>query len=308
MVVTVSIDEFAGGKKEKQKARGFIKAFNRGTEEKNDAHRLLVFGNYLAVDSEAEKWWDELTTAEKVDWPTVQAAFLVKFKETKKARSVADCEEALLRKRLTTEELITQVKDADGDLEWAHVVMADELLELAEGAGFSRSENLIRTVIGNLPRALKEKVAGAYADWAAFTTALKNVDMAAILASVQGLAEDKECRAKQDEKIAAQEARRAEQDEKIRALTALVSSLKLSGGGGGGSGSGGGGSGGSSGGGGGGGGRAGGSRAQQARVPLTKELQDKIRKAVGVLAHHPDTVEGRKAYVEQLKAWRRSMG
>ncbi|KAF5313623.1 hypothetical protein D9611_010062 [Ephemerocybe angulata] len=247
--------------------------------------------------------------AEKADWPTVQRAFLDKFKEKTKVKSVADCEEALLKRRLSMEELVTQVKDADGDLEWAHVVMADEMMVLAEGAGFATSSNLIRTVISNLPRVLKEKVAGTYTDWPEFVAALKDVDMAAILARVEGLEEDRKHRAEQEEKLNEKmkeqmKEQRTEQDEKIRALTAMIATMKMSGGSGRGNGSGGSGSGGGgSSGGSAGGGRGGWGRGQQLRTPLTRDVQDKVRKALTGLVHHPDTAEGKKAYTEQLKAW-----
>ncbi|RXW12228.1 hypothetical protein EST38_g13626 [Candolleomyces aberdarensis] len=284
MVVTVSIDEFAGGPDEVQDARAFIKLFNRATEEKDDAHRLRVFANYLEVDGEAEKWFEELPTAEKAEWPSVQTAFLAAFKHAPIVeKSVADCEEELMGLRMSTSELVSKVEGKNGRKVWAHMVMADRMLALAKGAGVAAGSNLIRTVINNLPRGLKERVAGTYANWEEFVKALKEVDMEAVVASVEGLMRDEKAR--------------AEQDEKIKQLQAMIMKLNVGGGGGG--------SGGSTGGngsGGGGGGRTGG-RNMQARPPLTKELQEEVRKGLAEMVHHPDTPEGRRAYLEQIKSW-----
>ncbi|RXW20094.1 hypothetical protein EST38_g5754 [Candolleomyces aberdarensis] len=195
MVVTVSIDEFAGGPDEVQDARAFIKLFNRATEEKDDAHRLRVFANYLEVDGEVEKWFEELLTAEKVDWPSVQTAFLAAFKHAPIVeKSVADCEEELMGLRLSTAELVSKVEGKNGRKVWAHMVMADRMLALAKGAGVAAGSNLIRTVINNLPRGLKERVAGTYANWEEFVKALKEVDMEAVVASVEGLMRDEKVR------------------------------------------------------------------------------------------------------------------
>ncbi|KAJ2932077.1 hypothetical protein H1R20_g5017, partial [Candolleomyces eurysporus] len=284
MVVTVSIEEFAGGPDEVQGARAFIKLFNRATKEKDDAHRLRVFANYLEVDGEAEKWFEELPTDEKVDWPSVQTAFLAAFKQAPIVeKSVADCKEELMGLRLSTSELVSKVEGKNGRKVWAHMVMADRMLALAKGAGVAAGSNLIRTVINNLPRGLKERVAGTYANWEEFVKVLKEVDMEAVVVSVEGLMRDEKAR--------------AEQDEKIKQLQAMIMKLNMGGGVGGGGGSTGG-----NGSGGGGGGRTGG-RNGQVRPPLMKELQEEVRKGLAEMVHHLDTPEGRKAYLEQIKSW-----
>lgn len=170
-----SIEPFWGD----ENPQDFLRAFCR--TEKNEETRPRQFGYYLAAGSPADEWWIALPRATKATWALIEEAFEVQWPpQVTVSKSRRKYEEELLALRLKDEELGTRIASGKRETH-AHIAWADKMATLAKGAKVYDSDVLIGEVVKNLPRALRMIVRGEYASWAAFLTAVKEVDVEELL-------------------------------------------------------------------------------------------------------------------------------
>lgn len=177
----------------------FLRSFVRSTRETDDAGKLAIFPSYLKAASDADEWYAELPEEAKTSWQTLQEAFDTRFPPPKRIKKThADYEAELTTKLLKEEELGKKVTKAGVD-KWAHIVWAEEILQTAKQAGIAEGTLLIGIVRKALPDLLKEKLGTKFESWTAFATAVKEVDIDAVVeASERRKKKDAEIQAVQD--------------------------------------------------------------------------------------------------------------
>ncbi|KAJ3495666.1 hypothetical protein NMY22_g19908 [Coprinellus aureogranulatus] len=144
--------------------------------DKPDTYKAQHFENYIHPDTPADAWWEGLNEETKGSWSAIKAAFELKWPSKKVVwKTATEFEEELLGSRLTLEELGKR-EEVDGIRRYGHIRWAENMLELAKGAGVQSGSTYIGQVIRNLPRLLKDKLSSTYDTWNAFFDAICAVD------------------------------------------------------------------------------------------------------------------------------------
>ncbi|KIM50501.1 hypothetical protein SCLCIDRAFT_145328, partial [Scleroderma citrinum Foug A] len=137
---------------------------------------MLALPNYFRTGSPAEKWYDDLMVNPPATWEDLVTAFNERWPTVKSATQMSEEYQTELLKLKMVEEDIGVIKTIGWQRVWTHVKWAEEALELANLAGIRAGPTLIWQVKKNLLKAIRKQLDDEYADWTAFTTAVKDVN------------------------------------------------------------------------------------------------------------------------------------
>ncbi|KAF5381321.1 hypothetical protein D9615_008404 [Tricholomella constricta] len=310
--MAANIEPFWGDRPD-ENAQDFFRAFNRAMGDKNDDIKRRLFVNYLRADSEADEWYAALPAAIRADWADIETAFHARWPKATIARKTAlEYEEEILAMKLKEATLGSKETVAGRDV-YTHIAWADRMSALVSRAGLAAGTTYVGLVRRTLPALVREKTVGAPADWAAFLTSVRSIDIDYIRDGAAEAEKEREKTRRFDERVRMLEAQ-ASPTRGIRnqlAQTNIATALPrakqtgsegnpfLSTGGGQGNlsystatqGRGGG---------------AGGTRAP--RAPPTEEDRAALRARLAEMVHHPDTEAGRIAHRAQQQAWATKYG
>lgn len=157
----------------------FLKSFNRAMRQQSvttSIDKLDAFGDYLGTRSDAEIWFKALTQNLKASWTAFIAAFEDRWPPIVVAeKTKAEYEWELMEHLMTDAEVGTKTMLHDREC-WTHEAWAAKALQLASRAGIANSASMIWQVRGKLPSVIKDLLkADEYANWAAFTTEVKEL-------------------------------------------------------------------------------------------------------------------------------------
>ncbi|KAG2336559.1 hypothetical protein BDR05DRAFT_896538, partial [Suillus weaverae] len=135
--------------------------------------KLDAFGDYLGMNSQAERWFKALSSADKITWAAFVAAFEKRWPPIVIAeKTKAEYEKELLDYMLPEREVGKKTTLYDREC-WTHVAWAVKALQLATDAGISQSTSMIWQVRSNLPDVVKDLLKDEeYNTWADFTKAV----------------------------------------------------------------------------------------------------------------------------------------
>ncbi|KAG2336351.1 hypothetical protein BDR05DRAFT_896853 [Suillus weaverae] len=135
--------------------------------------KLDAFGDYLGMNSQAERWFKALSSAGKITWAAFVAAFEKRWPPIVIAeKTKAEYEKELLDYMLPEREVGKKMTLYDREC-WTHVAWAVKALQLATDAGISQSTSMIWQVRSNLLDVLKDLLKDEeYNTWADFTKAV----------------------------------------------------------------------------------------------------------------------------------------
>ena len=303
-----NIPEFAGTQHDKSQPSDFLKSIKRSflvSGATTDAQKISLFELYLKSDSPAEEWFASANTTKRT-WAELEQGFKTRFPNTTKATKTApELERELGAMRITTEELGKTEKYRGEDV-YTHMVFAEKILDLAKRAKIETTTSGLWSVRDELPEVLREKIPEGQASWTVFAQAIKDVDMGHIREGVRKHREKaaSDAQLKADINLLKQRTASAlgnvnSPTKAIRtqlASTAIAhqpstqpttqSNLFGSTGG------------------------SGGNlfNVKPARPPATEEEKKTLKSSLSLYPIQPETTEGEAAYLDQLRAWRRTNG
>jgi hypothetical protein len=175
--------------------------------DKTDDSKKAQFPYYLQADSVADEWFSDLTAPEKKSWEDIETAFQKRWPRKKQCKKTdEEYEDEIMGRKLKAETLGTKEKVAGREV-YTHIAWADKMATSVKGAKWETTTNHLRQVRKGLLTILREKIGTGHADWDAFLTAVRDVDMEHIRDSLD---------IRNKEKAAI--------DQRIRALEALSNS------------------------------------------------------------------------------------
>jgi hypothetical protein len=167
----------------------------------------------LEVKSPADKWFQSLDPAVKMDWAQLEPAFRLQWvahqaPEWTKLEKTKD----LLNHRLKPED-VGKMVPFRGTSEYTHVVWAEEVQAMAQDLEINARSEYIYQAFNNLPTAVKDSIEGEVTDWTTFIAEVKAIKI-----------EKLKARAKTEKEQAEKD--RATRS-KIDELRALIQTLRL---------------------------------------------------------------------------------
>ena len=302
-----TIPEFSGTQEDKSQPLDFLKTIKRsflthGTT--TDSQKVDLFELYLKSDSPAEEWFNDAATPKKT-WADLEKEFKIRFPNTKKATKTApELERELGMMKITTEELGKTEKHRGEDVH-THIIFAEKILDLATRAKVEASTSGLWSVRDGLPEVLREKVPENQPSWTAFVQALKDVDMGHIREGVRKYKEKaaNDAQVKADINLLKQRTANVlgNVNSPTKAIRTQLASTAISqppatqptqnnlfgstSGGGGNLFS-----------------------AKMPRPPATEAEKATLKASLSIYPAQPETLEGEAAYLDQLRAWRRTNG
>jgi hypothetical protein len=313
-----SIPNFTGTQKDEISSADFLKKFRRNMtmlgQTNDDQAKIDAFQDYLGTDSPAEEWYNDANTP-KLTWTAFQKAFETRFPCISAVKKTPiELERELVALRLRMDDLGKTEKYA-GQVVHAHIAFAERALDLVKQAKIDSGVSSLWQVRDNLPEVIRDKVPESQTDWQSFCAAIKAIDMGVIRDGVR----------KHNEKIQQEAKLRAEIDalkrntvpnanipstptsairHQLRQTTISTpnsssetksanntsSNPFIA--------------------------RSGGrgnlfntpSTTANQRPPPTEEDKATLRARLAAYLIQPDTAEGRAAYLDQLRAWKREFG
>ncbi|TFY79480.1 hypothetical protein EWM64_g4537 [Hericium alpestre] len=171
---------FRGDGKDGEDAQDFLHYFRREMrigEVTDDHEKIKHMQDYIASGSRANRWYKANTVTTPASWQAFETAFTAEWPEIEESKCTPqEIQRKLLTVRIRETELGEKTNVSGKEL-WTHVAWAEKVLALAKEADMAKSDTYIWPVRKKLPDILKDKIPSTCADWAAFTTAVKNVDI-----------------------------------------------------------------------------------------------------------------------------------
>ena len=165
------------GDKEDENPEDFLRSFYRRMGDKTDEVRKTQFPYYLQADSAADEWYAELAENEKKSWKDIEVAFGKRWPRKKQVKKTDDeYEDEIMERKLKPEDLGKKEKVAGREV-YTHIAWADKMATSVKGAKWEKTTNQLRLVRKNLPNVLRGKIGTGHADWDAFLTAVRDVDI-----------------------------------------------------------------------------------------------------------------------------------
>jgi hypothetical protein len=284
----------------------------------DEATKVIIFGTFISAGSQADIWWNALTTAQMASWAMVKAAFTMQWPAiVVAAKSTLDYQRELLALRLKEDDVGERITVAGVSM-WSHLHYHGRLLKLVQDAGVANAPVFIHQVREALPRVIRDLTSPAPATWTVFLDEIKNADINVIQDKAQREKEKKEAEKAQNLRLSKLESRQADPVEilhlqmqqaaistpnapaqippntsfRFPANTTRITTPSN-----------------------------GPVRRQVCYIPAsqntmqrpraqppTQEEQDLMRGRINELVHHPDTTEGHTAYEEQVRQWEARWG
>ncbi|KAG1747281.1 hypothetical protein EDD22DRAFT_958251 [Suillus occidentalis] len=167
---------FHGDGRSSENPADFLKSFNRAMRQQSvttNRDKLEVFGDYLGTSSQAEAWFQALSTTNRATWIAFVTAFEACWPPVKIAeKTKAEYEKELLDHKLSHTEVGKKTTLYDHEC-WTHVAWAAKTLQLAMSTGITQSTLMIWQVRSTLPDIVKDLLKDEeYTDWAEFAKAV----------------------------------------------------------------------------------------------------------------------------------------
>jgi hypothetical protein len=192
-----------------------------------DQAKARYFRLCLQVKSPARKWFNGLNIAVQTDWTQLEAVFMQKWASHQPMQKTnLELTQDLLSHKLNPED-VGQMVPFEGNLEYTHIVWAEEMRELAEENSLLNRHEYVYQVMNDLPKAIKDNIEGPIMNWTTFIAAVIAVDADKVKAQAavekEHQQEKKEC---QQEKRECQEEKKAVKA-KMDDLQAQIEQLTL---------------------------------------------------------------------------------
>jgi len=204
MAALFTVHSFSGEPGDDVQPGEFLKTFCRFTTYAHITENSSIiesFGDHLKYGSPADEWFGKLNTTASM-WKDVEKAFLERFPLVEKAkRTETELERELCELRLKVEDLGKKEKYAGEDV-YTHVIFAEKALSLAKQAKIHTGSNSIWKVRDELPDIIWQKVKETYSSWTEFCAAIKGVEMAHIRDRVKKYQTEKDEKEKVEAAIA----------------------------------------------------------------------------------------------------------
>ncbi|KAG2754982.1 hypothetical protein P692DRAFT_20720691 [Suillus brevipes Sb2] len=143
----------------------------------DEATKVIIFGTFISAGSQADIWWNALTTAQMASWATVKAAFTTQWPAiVVAAKSTLDYQRELLVLRLKEDDVGEHITVA-GVSTWSHLHYHGRLLKLVQDAGVANALVFIHQVREALPRVIRNLTSPAPTTWTVFLDEIKNADI-----------------------------------------------------------------------------------------------------------------------------------
>jgi len=282
----------------------------------SDDQKIEAVGCWLKTGSPAETWFNKTSTP-KTKYADFAQAFKTEFKDVEKAeKSVPELEREISEMRIKTEDLGRSEKYRGQDV-YTHVIFAEKILDLAKRAKIDNTTSGLFNVRDKLPEVLREKVPEDQASWMAFADAIKKVDMGHIREGVRKHKDKAAETAKLQADIELLKRRTAEATSVLNSPTKAIRDQMnrttisqqsmnraapmgnpFAGNSG---------------------GRGNlfntvprggfnGTPTRPPRAPASEDEKEQLRASLALYLLQPDTTEGRTAYGEQMRTWKRING
>ncbi|KIO01797.1 hypothetical protein M404DRAFT_149523 [Pisolithus tinctorius Marx 270] len=289
---------FRGDEDETQDPQTFLRTFKRimrMAAVTDEMEKIEALQDYLAPRSEAQRWYDGLSSSQKVIWTELEKAFNEQWEPLPAAVKTQEAyQEELTALTLKDEEVGTR-KEVGGTKVWAHIVWAKEVLRLAKAAGVERDIGLVRIVHKQLPKVIRKLTKKKYTSFEDLASEVRGLDVEEIQREKEELDERKKEEDERERRLAQQQkASLADFTARLQRLTiaptniaapattvpkpASTSSCFTI------------------------------QQGRQAPAPLTDTQKEIIRNNVNKLTHHAADPGGWRAYEAQLNAWTQTYG
>ncbi|KAJ7071901.1 hypothetical protein B0H15DRAFT_793145, partial [Mycena belliarum] len=296
------------GDTDKVPAQDFLRAFHRNMKPgTSSADMAKAFKNYIVFGSDADRWYNKLSTATKGDMDLIDTAIEAEYPgEVEVQPTEGEYGVMLTKEKIKAEDLGTKVKVADRDV-WAHHAWANKVMRLATSAGLSGTATYIEVLRMDLPRQLRTKIPKEFKDWKEFVKAVKDVDAVELELEMNEWREEK---AKADRLSQLVERRAAMQASPTAGIRSQLTNTTISApmqaprwatagqnaspfgaAAGGGRGN-----------------LFAAPRPYQPSRPLVGDQRRILTEAIARITHHEDTEAGRRAHADQQQEWHRTHG
>ena len=165
------------GDRDDENPEDFLRSFFRRMGTNTQDTMKSQFPNFLQADSVADEWFEDLTEKDKATWTSIEAAFRKRWPRKKAAKKTnEEYEEEVRGLELKTEELGKKETIAGREV-YTHIAWADKMSIIITGAKLENTTTHIGHVRKNLPTLLREKIGAGHANWTAFLTAIRDIDI-----------------------------------------------------------------------------------------------------------------------------------
>jgi hypothetical protein len=173
-------EPFSGKLEDREQLGDFLRRFwadMHAQSIKDEKDKIDAFEDYLKTSSVTDEWYTKLSATNKSSWKAFKTAFKTQFPGVEKAsKSSMELERELQSLRLKIEDL-GKTELVQGTEVYMHVAFTNCALQLAQRAGIDTGANSIWQVQDLLPDIIKDKVGESHANWAAFCSEIKGVDL-----------------------------------------------------------------------------------------------------------------------------------
>ncbi|KIK20966.1 hypothetical protein PISMIDRAFT_69575, partial [Pisolithus microcarpus 441] len=143
----------------------------------NEGDKIEVLQDYIVPRSEAQQWYDGLSSSQLVSWTELNKAFNQQWEPLPRAEKMPEkYQEELIVLKLEEDE-VGETKEWNGTKAWTHVIWAREALRLAKAAGVESNVGLVRIVHKGLPKIIRKLTMQKLTTFENLTMAVKNVDI-----------------------------------------------------------------------------------------------------------------------------------
>ncbi|KIO05675.1 hypothetical protein M404DRAFT_25371 [Pisolithus tinctorius Marx 270] len=167
--------------------------------------KIEALQDYLALHSEAQRWYNGLSSSQKVIWTELEKVFNEQWEPLPAAVKTQEAyQEELTMLTLKDEEVGTR-KEVGGMKVWAHIVWAKEVLHLAKAAGAERDIGLIHIVHKQLPKVIRKLTKKKYTSFEDLALEVWGLDVEEIQREKEELDERKKEEDKRERRLAQQQ-------------------------------------------------------------------------------------------------------
>jgi hypothetical protein len=140
----------------------------------DEATKVILFGTFISVGSQADIWWGGLTAQQTALWAAIKAAFETQWPAiVVAAKSTLDYQKELLALRLKEDDVGERITVA-GISTWSHLHYHRHLQKLVQDAGVANTPVFIHQVREALPCVMRDLTSPAPATWTVFLNEIKD--------------------------------------------------------------------------------------------------------------------------------------
>ena len=131
----------------------------------------------LEIDSPADTWFQALDAATQGDWSLLELQFTQRWANRQHPRHViSDMErtDQLLNHRINPED-VGKLVPFLGDMEYSHVVWAEEMIAWAKQLGLESQTEYLYQVMNMLPDTIRDNIKSQPMNWTTFTDTVRDI-------------------------------------------------------------------------------------------------------------------------------------